>query len=870
MPVDSQVISSGSLTTDSISLNNKIADSTQAVFNLKDSTSIGIDSLNKPAGSSMSIEEKEDMLGIKIARDALESVVKSSARDSIVMDLDSSVFYLYGAAKVNYEGIEIVSGKMIFNQKTSIMTADPIRDTADKIISFQEFSQEQEKFTFDTLQYNFKSKRAIVRNARSQYGEGFVISNQVKRNPDESIFGLGNIYTTCNLPHPHFGIRAKKIKVIPNRMIASGPANIEIMDVPTPLFLPFGVFPITKGQRSGFILPTYSIEERRGVGLQKGGYYFAVNDYLGIITQFDVFSKGSWGGTGSAQYNKRYRYRGNLSLNYLYTKYGEEYDPDGSISKDFRVTWTHQMDGRARPGTTFSASVNFGTSSFNYLNGENITNALDNQYSSSISYGKNWVGKPYSFTAAIRHSQSTLSHQVTVALPEMNFNLGQFSPFQRKEMIGDPRWYEKISVSYSVSAINDWKFIDSTLSINNISLNDFSNGIKHNASVSASYSVLRYFTWSLNVPYTEFWNFRQEFRDYDEVNQRTDTLIRNGFFASREFSSSSSLSTRIYGVKMFKKGKVMGLRHVITPSFDVNYQPGFASSPFHYLYARKNAYGEIDYLSPYAYTPIGGPNNAKEVGSVGFNIGNTLQMKLRGTDSVKDRNISLIDRLSINGGYNLFADSNKMSNINLSFGTSILKKINISASASFDPYVYDGPVRTGRYLYEDGGLAKLSYGNMSVGLDFQAKYKEPNKLNDAIEENSQVASLLKDKGYNDYYDFNIPWNLSVNGGIGFSRNRRLNKSDTLIFRPNLTFIGGFNLTERWKVNINSALEFEGVSKVKLGTTNINISRDLHCWQMSLNLVPFGFYRSFIFTLQVKAAVLQDLKLTRRRSYQDNY
>jgi len=819
----------------------------------------------------MSIEDKETQLGIKISKDALPETVKTSAEDSLVINIDSSIFHLFGKAKVNYSDIEINSGMMTYRQKSNTMTAEPIRDTADKIISFQQFVQGDQTFVFDTLKYNFKSKRALVRNAHSQYGEGFVISEQVKRNSDESIFGLGNIYTTCDLPHPHFGIRAKKIKIIPGKMIASGPANLIIQDVPTPLVLPFGVFPIKQSQTSGFILPSYTLEDRRGLGLTGGGYYFPINDYLGVITQFDVFSKGSWGASAIANYNKRYQYSGNFNLRYLKSVFGEPTDPDGQISKDFRVEWSHTVDGKARPGTHFGASVNFGTSSYNYLNGGDIPQALSNEYSSSISYSKNWIGKPYSFTAALRHSQNTQSHQVSITAPELNFNLGQFSPFQRKNMIGNPRWYEKISVTYSVAARNTWDFYDSTLNINNININDFNNAIKHTANVSANYNVLKYFNWSFNIPYNEYWNTKQTFNRYNPITQKVDTTVNNGFFATRDFMASTSLSTRIYGMKMFKKGKIMGIRHVLSPSVGINYQPGFANAPFNYMYGETNEKGEVNYLSPYAYTPFGGPTNPNNVGSMSFSLGNTLQMKVRGDDSTGNKNISLIDGLSINGAYNFFADSNKLSNISMSFKTSILNKINISANASLDPYQYEGRSRTARYLAESGGgLAKISYGNLSTGLSFQGKQKENDKLDKAKEENEKVARLLNNDGYDDYYDFNIPWNLSVNGGVGLNRLRRDDKADSITFTPNLVFDGGFNLTERWKVNFSSALEFTGFSKIKLGTTNISINRDLHCWQMSLNLVPFGYYRSFMFTLQVKASVLQDLKLTRRKSYQDNF
>ncbi|PSK95120.1 putative LPS assembly protein LptD [Taibaiella chishuiensis] len=850
-------------------------DTTAAPVRVADSAAAKADTMASPPDTA-SVESKEKKLGIKIAPDALPAAVRTSARDSAVLDMEHNMFYLYGAAEAGFQDVSVKSGKLIFNQKINTLLAEPDVDSTGKKTSQQEFKQGTETFTYDTLKYNFKSKRAVVRNARSQYGEGFVISEQIKRNADESIYGFHSLYTTCNLDHPHFGIRAKKIKVIPGRVIASGPANLEIMDVPTPLFLPFGMFPIKQGERSGFIMPTYTIEENRGLGLQRGGYYFAVNDYLGVITQFDIFSKGSWGFFSTAQYNKRYQYTGSLALNYAYRKTGEVYDPESSISKDFQITWSHQVDPRSRPGTSFSASVNVGTSTYNQLNGLTASTVLNNTYSSSISYSKSWVGKPYSLNVSLRHSQNTLSRLVTVGLPEMNFNLGQFSPFQRKNMVGTPRWYEKISASYSVGLANRWNFYDTSLALNNIAFNDFDNAIKHTASLQANYNVFRYFTWNINVPYNEYWNTKALYRSYNPATDHLDSTLKTGFFATRDFSVNTSLSTRVYGMKMFKRGKIAGIRHVLTPTVGLSYIPGFAKSPYNYFYETQLAKNALTtYESPYYNTPFGGPQNRFNQGSVNFGLQNTLQMKVRTKDSTggnNTKNISLIDGLSINGSYNLFADSNKMSNITAAFRTSILQIFNVSANAVFDPYRYNGTRLTREYLVNTGGgLMAFTGGSVAVGVTLSGKKKNKEEQDKATGKDGEAKRLLGNGGYDDYYDFNIPWNLNINAGVTGNRVRRDNGlADTVVFRPNLTFNGGFNLTERWKLNVNSGFSFQSFTKVDIGYTQIDISRDLHCWQMSLNLVPFGTYRSFHFTLQVKAAVLQDLKLTRRKAYQDNF
>lgn len=864
-----------------VRINALPADTAAAAVRTSDSIPVAlVDSVQHVADTlatdSAKVQSKEDELGIRISKDALPATVTTVAKDSAVLDMKKSKFYLYGDAQANYQEVKIKSGKLIFDQKNNVLSAEPLLDTAGTKASVQEFTQGEEMFTYDTLKYNFKSKRAIVRNAHSKYGDGFVISEQVKRNPDESIYGYHSVYTTCNLDHPHFGIRAKKIKVIPGRVIASGPANLEIMDIPTPLFLPFGMFPIKQGQRSGFILPTYSLQDQKGLGLQRGGYYFAVNDYLGIISQFDVFSKGSWATFNTAQYSKRYQYSGTFSLNYAYEKTGEAFDPTSqNSSNDFNVTWSHQVDAKARPGTNFSASVNFGTTTYNQRTGMNLNNILNNQYTSSISYGKTWIGKPYSLTVALRHSQATSTGSLSITFPEINFNLGQFSPFQRKVMSGTPRWYEKITVNYSLNAVNKLNTYDSLFSLRNIAFNDMDNGIKHNASIQATYNVFRYFNWNINIPYTEYWNTRQIYLQRPSSDQNNDTTIRTGFFTSRTLNVSTGLSTRIYGMKTFKKGKIAGFRHVLTPTVGLSYVPGYAHTPFNFLYRNVNQLGNYDYYSPYSYSPIGGPPATPEnQGAITFGLNNTLQMKVRNKDTAGvagTKIINLIDGFGINGSYNMFADSNNLSDISMNFRTSVLGIFNVSGSAIYSAYRFVQGRRSKDYLITSGGgLAQLRSANFGLSTSFHGSRKEDKTRGDAEKNNEEVGRLLNNGGINDYYDFNIPWNLSINAGLNISKryDATLDK-DSFVYSPNLTFNGGFNLTERWKVNLNGGFEFRGLSKIKLSALQFDISRDLHCWQMSLNLIPFGYYRSFFFTLQVKSAVLQDLKLTRRKSYQDN-
>ncbi len=821
---------------------------------------------------SAKVQDVESRLGIKISKDALEYKVEGQARDSMVVDAVNNRYDMYGDVSVKYNDLNLNAGRINFVQKTHILTASPERDTAGRIVSNQKFNQASQEFTYDSIQYNFDSKRAIVKNAKSQYGEGYIRSEQIKRNADETIYGFKNGYTTCDLDTPHFSIRSRKIKVVPGKIVASGPANLELQHVPTPLWLPFGVFPISEKQRSGFIIPSYTMEENRGIGLQRGGYYFALSDYFTLTTQFDIFSKGSWGFLGRLDYAKRYHYNGSLQVGYNYTKSGEIYESSGGIGRDFSIVLNHSQDAKARPGTTLSASVNIATQNYNKLNGADAMQMLNNSFSSSISYSKNWVGKPYSLSAALRHSQNTNSGQFSVTLPDINFAITQITPFQRKNpTTSTPRWYEKISASYNLRAVNEWNFYDSTFSWKSISFDDFNNGIIQNLNVTAAYNVLRFFNLSFSMPYTEYWNTKKVIRSYNSSSESIDTAINSGFFTSRSFNIGSSLSTRIYGVKMFKKGKLMGIRHVITPQVGFTYTPGFGQDPFNYMY-----YTALDpnyaaqYYSPYIgpYSPIGGPSNGRASGAITFGLQNNLQMKVRTKDSTGSKNISLLDAFSINSQYNLFADSLNLSPIAMRAQTTILKIINISGSANFEAYKRVRGVPTREFLINTGrGLLDFRNASLAVGFSYRGQKKNEKQQNDSVKNNDQVKSLLGNGGIDDYYDFNVPWNVSVNYSLSAGKRYLPSKDmDSLAIQHALMFTGGLNLTDRWQLNVQSGYNF---TLNEIGLTSINISRDLHCWQMSLNLVPFGQFRSFNFLLQVKSSVLQDLKLVRRKTYLDN-
>ncbi len=781
--------------------------------------------------------------------------------------MDSNHFFLFGGAQVQYEDLNLKADRVMYNQADNSISATPLTDTSTG--PRPSFQQGSETFTYDYLRYNFKSKRAIVRNARTQYGEGFVISQQVKRNADNSIYGYRSIYTTCDLDTPHFGIRARRIKVIPGQIIVAGAANLCIEGVPTPAILPFGVFPISETRRSGFRIPSYTIEEQRGLGLTNGGYYFHFSDYIDALILATFYSKGSYSVGVRSTYANRYRYGGTVSLDYAYNKVGESYEPGASINKQFAINWRHQTDPKARPGQSFNASVNILKGNYYQDNSYNPNQILQNQFQSNITYSKSWSGRlPSSFTASLLHNQNTQTHQVNVTLPSIAFTVAGFSPFARRNPVGSPRWYEKISTSYSFSGLAKTSFYDTGFQLSNLSLDQFGIGFRHNIPITASYTIARYINFSAGVNYTEYWLTDRFFQFYDSSRNGLDTVIHKGFFAARDFSASAQLSTRIYGIKRWKKGRLAGIRHVLTPNFGIGYVPDYAAPPFEYYYrTAQSAGGALNYYSPYQRSVVGVPGmgqTGRFASVLDFGLNNNLQIKTRkGTDTgATTKNITLIDGLSFSSRYDLAADSFAWAPFNLQFRTNILDKVSINASAVFDPYVYDGNLgrRINTLQWKEGGFINFQNANLSLSSSFRSGNKSG--------PDSKKPNFVMESGrYFDYLDFNIPWSLNIDYTLNLQRSYRpySDGGDTLVLTHGARFSGDVNLTRHLKLSITSGYDF---SNKQLWLTSIDIYRDLHCWEMHLGAIPFGPRKSYNFTLNVKASVLQDLKLVRRRDYHD--
>ncbi|MBC9931861.1 putative LPS assembly protein LptD [Chitinophaga qingshengii] len=826
----------------------------------------------------------------KVSKDTLDAPVTYKAKDSIILMVPDKQFYLYGSANTKYKTIDLSAEKMNFDQNTGVLQATNAKDTAGKIIGRPVMNDGGQSFESDTLKYNFTSQKAKIYNTRSQYGEGYVHSELTKKASDNTIFGFKNGYTTCNLDTPHFSFRARKIKVIPDKLIISGPANLEIMGIPTPLYIPFAIFPITQGQRSGILPPQYVMNQQKGMGLENGGYYIGLGEHMDLTLRGDVYSYGSWSLTASPTYRKRYKYNGGLNLSFANTRFGDPAVPsEFTKSRDFRITWNHSMDSKARPGVNFGASVNFGSSSYNRFNVFDYSTRVNNNIGSSVTFSKTWQGKPYNLTLGLNHSQNLATRDVSISFPDGTFTVNTIYPFQPKEMVGTPKWYEKIGISYNGILRNQASFKDSLFG-KQAMFNAMQSGMQHSIPVSFSIPVLKTLTFSPSVNYNEYWYTKKVFKKWNNNKRITDTSFGGvdttyipGFFTARDVTMSAALSTAVYGMYAFSKhSNIKAIRHVMRPTVSANYSPDFSSA---YYYGYRYGKGDRDSMRiSYFDGSIVGVPKAGTFGGLNFGLDNNLEMKVfsrKDTSGNHEKKVKLLDGFGITGSYNFVADSFKLSPFALYARTNLFDKVNISANATLNPYADDGrghPVD--KYVWQQGkfSLGRITTASVSLSTSFQSKDKkgqDKQKKIDSLEnitnadaamaaQQRQLQMMRNNPG--EYVDFDIPWRVDLSYSLSYT-NQLIPDSGGVVKRVTqyVSFNGDFSLTPKWKVGLNSGFDF---TNMQIAYTNMYISRDLHCWQMSINLIPFGTFRQFSITINPKAGILRDLRINRSRQFYD--
>lgn len=839
---------------------------------------VGTDSI--PADSN-SVRRPDDSLHLnKISKDTLEAPIFFKVKDSSVTFVKQKVVKMYGSADVKYKEINVTGDRMHIDQNTGILMVTPSIDSTGKKKGRPVFNDGTQSTEQDSIRYSILTQKAKIYNTRAQYGEGYISSQQVKKAPDNTVFGFKNGYTTCNLDTPHFAFRARKIKVIPNKLIISGPANLEIQGIPTPFYIPFAIFPITSGQRSGILVPQYTVNQQKGIGLENGGYYIGLGEFMDLTVRGDVYSYGSWGLTFSPTYRKRYRFNGGFNIAVANTRFGDpEVKEDFSVSRDFRVTWNHSMDSKARPGTNFSANVNFGTSTYNAYNVTDYQTRLNNILTSSIAYSKSWQGKPYNLTLSVNHSQNTSTRDVTITAPEAAFTVNTIYPFQREGSTGQ-NWYEKIGISYTGNVRNTATFKDSTFG-KPAMWERLQTGIQHQVPISFSIPLFKNFTLSPSISYGEKWYTKRLSQTWIADEERVDSVYEAGFFTTREVSTGLSLATAVYGMYTFSKNsKVQAIRHVVRPTISMSYKPDLGAQYWYNLRYDTGALA-IRRASYFEGSVFGAPSEGT-FGGINFSLDNNLEMKLLSKkDTSGTKKVKLLDGFGINGSYNLVADSFRLSDFSLYARTNLFDKVNISASGSLSPYqINERGMRVDKYTWQGDSkkLARLTNASVAISTSFQSqdkKSKEKEKQKDEIIDGQTADAQLEAQrrqlemvraNPGEYVDFDIPWRLDLSYSLAYNKTRTSDyKRDTAIFTQALSFNGDFSLTPKWKIGVNSGFDFR---LRQITYTTMYVSRDLHCWQMSINLVPFGTYRSFSITINPKAGILRDLRVNRTRQFYD--
>jgi LptD protein len=790
----------------------------------------------------------------------LKEKVNYSASDSMLIDQINQKAYLFNNAVVLYDGLTLKAGYIEIDFGKSVMYATTIKDSAGKDSQKPYFEQGEDKFTAGGIHYNFKTKKGKITDVITQQGEGYIHGKSIKKDTN-NVYYVGNgEYTTCDLEHPHFYIGAKKIKIIPDDKIITGPAVLWIADIPTPLAIPFGYFPNKKGRASGVIFPTYGESTNLGFFLRDGGFYIGTNEHIDMALLGDVYSNGSFGAKINSNYKKRYRYGGGVNLSYSRFIEGDVTLPNSTTRNDFFVRWTHTQDPKSRPNSRFSANVNAGSSSFNKYNGSVTGDYLSNTFQSNIAYSKTFVGTPFTFSANARHSQNTITKKVDISLPELALTMNRLYPFKNKNRVR-VKWYDKIGLSPSLNARNDINSTDTTL-FTNQTLYKMRNGVRFNMPISTSFNVLKYFVFTPTINTASNLYFQTINKRYDSnVNYIfTDTVI--GAKVANDFSVSSGLSTRIYGNYYFKTKRLKQIRHVIAPTLSASYRPDFSESQYgYYRSVQSDAEGTLKQYSIFEQGIYGGPQAGKS-GLVGFNMNNSLEAKIRhATDSGNvDTKLPLLESFNMGCSYNLAATSYNWSAISFSGNTRLFKIINVNASASLDPYQIDSVGnRVEKFEWDNGRIGRLTNSTMSLSTNFHSKEGTSTKPKTSAAGTADELDYINNHP-EAYIDFNIPWSLNVYYNLNYSA-YGLTKTTT----QSVSFNGDVSLTKKWKIGVTSGYDF---TQKQVTLTSVNVYRDLHCWEMRFNWVPFGFRQSFSLDINVKSSVLRDLKLSRRKGWQD--
>ncbi len=849
--------------------------------------SLALDSLGMDSLAADTTKKKEP----------LDAPVIYEASDSIVFTKEGYA-HLYGEGKVNYQNIELTSAVITMNMDSSTVYATGVTDTAGVETGSPIFKDGETPYESKIMRYNFKTKKGFINNIVTQQGEGYVTSEEGKKGADDEIYMRHGKYTTCdNHEHPHFYLRLSMAKVRPKKNVVFGPAQLVVEDVPLPIAVPFGFFPFNSSYSSGFIMPTYGDEMNRGFYLRDGGYYFAISDQMDLKVLGEIFTKGSWGLSAASNYNKRYKFSGSFNASYLVTKTGEKNMPDYSVSKDFRIQWSHRQDAKANPNSSFSASVNFATSSYDRSSLSSLYNPQQysqNTKASSVSYSRNFPEIGLNISSTFNITQNTRYSSLSMTLPDVNISLNRIYPFKRKKSVGDERWYEKISLQYTGSITNSISTKDNLLF--KTPLTQWENGMQHKIPVSATFNLFKYINIVPSFNYTERWYLRKVKQSYDPSPASTDHVKRdtiNGFNRLYDYNLSLQMNTKLYGMykPLFMKSKELQIRHVFTPTVSYTYTPDFGKSRYGYYdtYTYTDEDGEVRTVeySPYEGAVYGYPGKNMSQ-NISFSVDNNIEMKMKSDkDTTGYKKISLIDQLGASLSYDVA--NKRWSDLSMNLRLKLTKSYTFNMNASFATYAYEfdenGNVvvgdrtewsygRFGRFQWYSGSFSYTLNNDTFKKLFGKKEEDEKNKDNKGKEENEDEETDEETEEQNNnsnmrktekasvdsdgYLAFKFPWSVSLSYSYSIREDRSKDINIKTMRYPyslthSLNVSGNFKIGSRWNMTYSTGYDF---TSKEMSMTTLNITRDLHCFNMSCGLV-FGPFTSYNFSIRANSSMLTD-------------
>ena len=857
-----------------------------------DSTAFRRDSLRRADSTS-----RADSLSL-LEKSSLTRPAFSRAKDSIRQDFSNGQrkMYYWGEVEVSYENIKLKADYMEYDMATGTVYARGTYDSLSREWKGQpEMTQGKQTFSMEEIRYNFNTRKARITNMITREDDGILHGKNIKMMPDRSINITKGKYTVCDLEHPHYYLKLSSAKVVtkPSQKTVFGPAHLVVEDVDLPIGIPFGFIPKRPDRATGLLMPSFGEENARGFYLRDAGMYFVLGDYFDMSLTGDYYTLGSWAANLNSRYMVKYKFNGNLAINYSVDQTGEKGSTDFFQSKNFGVRWSHSQDSKAHPGTSFSASVNFSSPSNSRYNSHSVSEALQNQISSSISYSKNWNGK-FNLSVNALHSQNSRDSSYSFTLPNITFSVSTFYPFKIKNRVGKERIYEKFALGYNTSLQNKINFKASEFGEPGF-LDKFQNGMTHNFSIKLpDFTLLKYLNVAPSVSYGMNWFFRKSEAYFDrETNSvKMEMGKQFGHFGTtHNYSGSVSMSTRLYGMYDFGKfHKVQAVRHVISPSVSMSFSPekGKAFNGWRTL----NYVDTLGVQKSYDYNIYQGQINSApgkgKSATMSLSIGNNLEAKVRDmkdTTGTGTKKVKILDQLNLTTGYNFLADSLKMNNVGVSMSTSVFGKLGINGNMNFDPYAIDGKgKRINRYnILETGVPLRLT--NVSGSLSYSLSGKGTVKGNDGSKSGGGDSGNAADYyrriyyhpitgeyipgGWLYYTNPNVPW--SVNFNYNFSMNRtyefindQLRKKDN--YTQTLGVQGNIQLTPKMSVQAQSGWDF---TAMKMTTTQFSFRYDLHCFNISVSWVPSGMYQSYSFLISANAAALADLlRFKKSTSYWD--